>query len=61
MALYTTAIFNNFLPSIFMGDFTDVVNAGLSIRIVNSWASKNGFLKSIVGGLGPANLKGPFG
>lgn len=44
-----------------MGDFTDVVNAGLSIRIVNSWASKNGFLKSIVGGLGPANLNGPFG
>ncbi len=34
---------------------------GLSILIVNSYASKNGFLKSIVGGLGPDNLNGPFG
>jgi hypothetical protein len=37
------------------------VNAGLSIRRVNSYASKNGFLKSIVGGLAPANLNGPLG
>ncbi len=34
---------------------------GLSILMMNSIASKNGFLKSIVGGLAPVILKGPFG
>lgn len=50
-----------FFASIFTGDLTLVVKDGLSIRIVNSYASKNGFLKSIVGGLGPCNLNGPLG
>lgn len=43
------------------GDFTEVVKLGLSILIINSYASKNGFLKSIVGGFYPDNLYGPFG
>ena len=38
-----------------------MVNETLSILIVNSYASKNGFLKSIVGGLAPDSLNGPLG
>jgi len=37
------------------------VNETLSKRMVNSCASKKGFLKSIVGGLAPLSLMGPFG
>ena len=44
-----------------MGDLVLETKLGLSILMMNSMASKNGFLKSIVGGLGPVILKGPFG
>lgn len=37
-----------------------LVNAGLSILTMNSYASKNGFLKSIGGGFAEI-LKGPLG
>jgi len=37
------------------------VKDGLSILIVNSIASKNGFLNSIGGGLAPVILNGPLG
>jgi hypothetical protein len=47
--------------SILTGDLTEAVNEGLSIRIVNSIASKKGFLKSIGGGLDDVILNGPFG
>lgn len=50
-----------FFPSILTGDFTAEVKAGLSIRTVNSKASKNGFLKSIGGGFAPLILNGPLG
>ena len=40
-----------FLPSTFTGDLTVLVNEGLSILTTNSYGSKNGFLKSIGGGL----------
>jgi len=49
------------LASIFIGDFVLDTKLGLSILIMNSIASKNGFLKSIVGGLAPVILKGPLG
>jgi hypothetical protein len=49
-----------FFPSTFTGDLTVLVNDGLSIRMINSHASKKGFLKSIGGGLADI-LKGPFG
>ncbi len=52
---------SNFFPSTFTGDFTELVNEGLSMRTVNSQASKKGFLKSIGGGFAPVILKGPFG
>lgn len=51
---------NTFLPSIFTGDLTVVVKAGLSILTTNSYASKNGFLKSIGGGFAFI-LYGPLG
>ncbi len=54
-------ILNTFLPSTLTGDFTALVKEGLSILIINSQASKNGFLKSIGGGLFAVILKGPFG
>ena len=70
-ALKVTGMLRTFFPytkcikfiftSILTGDFVDVVNEGLSNLSVNSCASKNGFLKSMVGGLAPANLNGPFG
>ena len=43
------------------GDFTPLVKDGLSILIINSQASKKGFLKSIGGGLLAVILKGPLG
>lgn len=49
-----------FFPSTFTGDFNVLVNEGLSILTVNSYASKNGFLKSIGGGFAEI-LYGPFG
>lgn len=49
-----------FFPSIFTGLLTELVKDGLSIRTINSQASKNGFLKSIGGGLAVI-LKGPLG
>lgn len=52
---------STFFPSTFIGDLTPEVKDGLSIRTVNSYASKKGFLKSIGGGLAPAILKGPLG
>lgn len=44
-----------------MGDFTVVVKLGLSILIVNSYASKKGFLNYIGSFLAPPNLNGPLG
>ena len=44
-----------------MGDLTEAVKEGLSILIINSIASKNGFLKSIEGDLAWLILKGPLG
>ena len=52
---------NTFFPSTLTGDLTALVKEGLSIRTVNSQASKKGFLKSIGGGLAPAILNGPLG
>jgi hypothetical protein len=49
------------LASILIGDLVLETKLGLSILIINSIASKKGFLKSIVGGLAPAILKGPLG
>ena len=43
------------------GDLVVVVKLGLSIRITNSCASKNGFLNSTDEALAPAILYGPFG
>lgn len=44
-----------------MGDLTVVVKLGLSIRKMNSLASKNGFLNSIAGPLALPILNGPLG
>jgi len=44
-----------------IGLLTLAVNDGLSILIVNSIDSKNGFLNSIGGGFGPVILNGPLG
>lgn len=52
---------STFFPSTFTGLFTALVKEGLSIRTVNSKASKKGFLKSIGGGFAPAILNGPLG
>jgi hypothetical protein len=46
--------------SILIGLLTVLVKLGLSILIINSAGSKNGFLKSIAA-LPPAILKGPLG
>jgi len=44
-----------------IGLLTLAVKDGLSILIVNSIDSKNGFLNSIGGGFGPVILNGPLG
>jgi len=59
-ALYIKLMLSTFLPSILTGDLTVLVKEGLSILIVNSHASKKGFLKSIGGGLAEI-LNGPLG
>jgi len=59
--LNAIGIGKGFLPSTLIGDLTVVVKFGLSILIVNSWASKKGFLNYIGSGLAPAILNGPLG
>lgn len=59
--LYVRLILIFFLASILIGLLTLAVNDGLSILIVNSIDSKNGFLNSIGGGFGPVILNGPLG
>lgn len=59
--LYVNAIPRTFFPSILTGFLVAVVKLGLSILIINSLASKKGFLNSIGLDLAPPILNGPLG